>query len=1250
VARFCIEFRTMNQRLSNDDRAVAIIGLSVRFPGAPCKEVFWKNQVAARSGLSEIPADRWNWREIFGDPVRENGKTNSKWGGFLSDLDKFDPLYFGISPSEAELMDPQHRLFIKATWEAFWDAGYRPSDFAGCRVGVFAGVQFQEYQQLLLNAGVISARVCTGNAQTMLPNRVSYLLDVGGPSESIDTSCSSSLVALHHALAAIRTGACDMAIAGGANLILVPDVHVMGSQMGVLSPTGRSKPLDVDADGYVRSEGIGVLLLKRLPDAIRDNDNIYAIVRGSAVNHGGRSNSLTAPRSRAQSEVMIAAINDASIDPTSISYVEMHCTGTVVGDPIEFEAVKMAFERLGAAADDFTERSCALASVKANIGHLEAASGIAGVVNTVLAMQHRWLPGMSSFTRLNPKIDLTNTPFFINAEGETWFPSKKGARCALVNSFGFGGTNSSVVIEEYQPDPEPAAQQGTNEQVFIPLSAFTAAQLADYCKSLRASIERLLETSKYGKTASLFDIARTLQHGREGLSSRVIMKVQDLSELFAGLRAVSDGKPSRYLIRTPQEASSQNVPPPVLQWLNGQTDKWPDLPQGRRVSLAFPPWNDGRYWYTGQRQDTGHGEARDPGAEFAYLRPVWRERKLEGERRIPDHATSILIFGEDPEEVKTFQSRLQDCGANTGSAIACFAYSHASADQSKDAGGVRERILDEWLESSARTNGAPDVIFLIGGSQAGTSVDQDIAGCNAETVFRVTRALMTRWHRRDIEIFYVAANPPDICPAEGALEAFAKSVQLENSRYRFHVIYPDDVSLIRRVETAITEFVRAGAAKSQVAKYEAGIRYTRGLESSTTLREVSDEHRLRLKQGGVYFLPGGAGELGSRIAVELAKSHRANIVLLGRSSSESLDARLKQIEATGGEASGTVVYRQCDIANLEDVRSAVDYTVQRFGGVDGVMCLATAHKDALIFNKSWEDFNAVAASKVAGTRNVDLATSELELDFFVVFSSQAALGMGGASDYAYGCEFQNQYIVSRNRLVTARRRSGRSLAVNWSRWMWDKYVTEGFDQWVASLGYKFLDVETGLSALTKILASGEERVFVLHGDRARILSNIDLESGLLESEANEKRWQGQAKDKEDRKVEQFLDRLSESELISLASRLGLRESAAVDGVQPGMNGNTARIPVSVDRLEIKSSLLAVLIQQLKIDDIGDETDFPSLGVDSITAINVVAELENQFGIEIHPNWLFLYPNLTLLSQQLRDEISAQKAATGAAAS
>ncbi|MBM0279805.1 beta-ketoacyl [acyl carrier protein] synthase domain-containing protein [Micromonospora tarensis] len=429
---------------------IAVVGMAGVLPGAGDLDEFWSHLVAGRDQVTEVPADRWDWRSVFSTDPLAAGRTRSRWGGFLDGVDRFDAPFFRISPREAELMDPQQRLLLQVAWAAVEDAGWRMSALAGHRVGVYVGAQFTDYHHLLRQAGVQRVQVGTGNVLNMLANRLSFTFDLRGPSETVDTACSSSLVAVDRAVAALHRGDCASAIVGGVSLMLDPYYYVLANEAGAFSPTGRCHSFDAAADGYVRGEGVLAVVLKPLRAAIRDGDQVHAVLRGSAVNHGGRASSLTAPNLDAQAEVVSAAWARAGVDPTTISYLEAHGTGTSLGDPIEYDALRRAVDSWSRTAGRPVPDTawCALGTVKTHIGHLEPAAGLAGLVTVALALRRGVLPGMLHQRSANPLLDLDTGPFRLHGRTTPWRTADGGPRRAGVSSFGFGGTNAHVVLEE----------------------------------------------------------------------------------------------------------------------------------------------------------------------------------------------------------------------------------------------------------------------------------------------------------------------------------------------------------------------------------------------------------------------------------------------------------------------------------------------------------------------------------------------------------------------------------------------------------------------------------------------------------------------------------------------------------------------------------------------------------------------------------------------------------------------------------
>ncbi len=427
-----------------EKEAVAVIGMGCRFPGgADSPDHFWQLLMENRNAVGPLPAERWRENHCFGTfPIEEESILYS--GGFIEDISTFDPLFFNLSPREASRMDPHQRLVMEVAWNAVENAAIPPSSLKGTATGVFIGVLSQNNDYFWMQAAnpeIVDTYTSSGGAHSIVANRLSYFLDLRGPSIAVDTACSSSLVALHMACRSLRNGECDMALAGGVQLMVTPSSSFALSKLGFLSPSGCCKSFDADADGFVRGEGCGIIALKRLSDAQRDNDPVLALIRGSAVNQDGASNGLTAPNAQSQVSVIRQALSDAAVDPLRVTYVETHGTGTQLGDPIEFEALHEVLGRPQAQAPP-----CFLGAVKSHIGHLEAAAGIAGVIKTILCLQHHYIPSNLHFRTLNPNINRINTRLTIPINSVRWHDGTE-RRCAGVSSFGFGGTNAHVILE-----------------------------------------------------------------------------------------------------------------------------------------------------------------------------------------------------------------------------------------------------------------------------------------------------------------------------------------------------------------------------------------------------------------------------------------------------------------------------------------------------------------------------------------------------------------------------------------------------------------------------------------------------------------------------------------------------------------------------------------------------------------------------------------------------------------------------------
>ncbi len=546
---------------------IAIIGIGCRFPGGinDCHS-FWKLLVEGREAVGEVPADRWNVERFFDAEPGLAGKSIARRGGFLDGIDQFDPQFFGISPREAPYVDPQHRLLLETAWEAIEDAGLVLDLEGGSDVGVFVGISHNDYQIIQgtpWDSGGISAHSPTGSAHSIAANRISYCLNLRGPSVAMDTACSSALTAVHAACEHIRAGRGEVALAGGVTVMITPGGFIGFSQASMLSPEGRCKAFDAAANGFVRGEGAGMVLLKRLSLAIADGDPIHGIIAGTALNQDGHTNGISLPSTEAQARLVRDACADAGIDPSRIGFVEAHGTGTAVGDPIEAHALAEAL-----CADRTTP--LLIGSVKTNLGHLETAAGVAGLVKAVLALQHRQIPASLHFETPNPHIDFAALKLRVPTALEP-FPENDGAHFVGVNSFGFGGANAHVILEEPPVRPQPEHPEDLTERAWpIVLSARSEEALRGSALRLAAWIEERSHAN--GSSPTLPDLVFSLGARRNHHAHRLTIVAASTKELARGLDgfAIKEQSPKARAAFAPRPEQ----PPRVAFVMNGQGPQW----------------------------------------------------------------------------------------------------------------------------------------------------------------------------------------------------------------------------------------------------------------------------------------------------------------------------------------------------------------------------------------------------------------------------------------------------------------------------------------------------------------------------------------------------------------------------------------------------------------------------------------------------------------------------------------------------
>jgi 8-amino-7-oxononanoate synthase len=637
---------------------IAIIGIGCRFPQANDPTAFWNLLRQGDDAITEVPPDRWDVDRFYDPDPTQPDKTHTRWGGFLDQIDQFDPQFFGIAPREASTIDPQQRLMLEVAWEALEDAGQVPAELAGSQTGVYVGIGTHDYSVLLWQQPVNDAYATTGTGNCIAANRISYALDLRGPSVAIDTACSSSLVSVHLACQSLWNGESTLALAGGVNVLLLPSAMVGFSKSGFMAADGRCKTFDARADGYVRSEGAGMVVLKPLSQARQDGDRIYAVIRGGAVNQDGRSNGLTAPNPQAQEAVLREAYRRSGVAPGQVQYVEVHGTGTKLGDPMELKA-------LGKVLAAGRSQPCAVGTVKTNIGHTETAAGIAGVIKVALSLYYGKLPPSLHFQTPNPLVNFEQLGLRVQTE----LGQLESGAIAAVSAFGFGGTNAHVVLEgviKAQPQPQETLH-------LLTLSARSEQALQDMAARYLTFLQPEM---------AIADVCYTANRGRSDFAYRLAVMGKSIEDLRAQLQAFTQGKFANLWVGQVNRKSSQfaalNLDLPrkkLLQqvaehYIQGEKIDWEKFQSGTIISLPTYPFQRQRFWAEGAKIADPQPPVVHPLlgqqlnlADVAERRfqvqipahDIWQDHRISGQPILPAAAYLEMMLATGASQIEQFQ-------------------------------------------------------------------------------------------------------------------------------------------------------------------------------------------------------------------------------------------------------------------------------------------------------------------------------------------------------------------------------------------------------------------------------------------------------------------------------------------------------------------------------------------------------------------------------------------------------------------
>ena len=986
---------------------VAIVGVACRFPGARNYQQFWDNLANDRLSVSDIPMFRWEWETYWGDPKREVNKSDSKWGGFIEDVDKFDTSFFGISPKEAISMDPQQRIMLEMAWGCFENAGIVPSTLSGKKVGVFTGVFNFDYKELQEKGALdIEAHHSTGTAAAVIPNRISYYFNLKGPSYPIDTACSSSLNAIHSAIQSIESGECEMALAGGISLILTPTRHISFAKTGMLSPSGQCKTFDADADGYVRGEGAGLVLLKPYERAKEDGDFIWAKVCGSAVNHGGKGFTLTYPSVEAQADVIQTAIEKSGVDKETISYVETHGTGTPKGDPIEIEGLKKAF------AGDGRLNECALSSVKTNIGHLESAAGIAGVIKVLLSLRNKAIPPLHGFEKLNPKIQIKESPFYMVDQLTDWPETRDTLgnvipRRAGVSSFGFGGTNAHLIIEE-EIEINHHVEDDSGPYLFC-FSAKTKEALKNALFSFAEWME--VESDKF----DLRDISHTLKFGRENLNWRSAFEAGTRDEFAHHINRIIE-KEMYCKVGAGQSDVPQDLPDRVKPFLTKESVKHEHC-HGKIVPIPGYCFEKESYWVSNVESAAG-GDTLD-------LKCSW-ESINEYEHKKQEEYTNLFVIHIDPYIKETLRKNYPG---------ATFTFFEIDEDAS----------LAEQFKSFS--------LLCFQGVKNAFQLKR-----NEKSHFKILIP-----NNSQLEVF------------KGVASLF-RSASIENPKLDFQCIYYDAIEKsIPRSLWGVSELLL------KEGKY-----YRKKWEEYT----LNDTNPI-INNDLVILITGGLGGLG-KILIDsfYNKNKSCTLVIVGRSNKEELE----KLNARYSSPRFTLEYYQLDVCQINQVNEVIHKIIATHSKLDGIIHAAGSIKDSYIINKSSDDFESVLNVKVQGLENLDLATKDLPLAFFIAFSSMVGVwGNIGQSDYAAANSFLDHYILFRNELVEQGLRHGKSLSFQWPLWRHGGMQIDTSSEKLMDKVWGIQPIESslGVDFFFKNLDQSVGNCFLVQGDKTKILDVLN---------------------------------------------------------------------------------------------------------------------------------------------------------------
>ncbi len=1051
---------------------MAIIGMAVNVPKAGNAREYWNNILNSVDCIGSFPEARKKDIERYIYGVR-NSDIDAKYsvGAFLDNVDMFDYKFFKMTPRQAGLMDPNHRLMLEIMWNVIEDAGYGGERLKGSQTGVyigFANPPIECYAGAVYEVEPDAVQVAmTGNIAAIIPGRISYTLDLKGPSVLLDTACSSSLLAVHLACKGIENGDCDMAIAGGVKLHLFPFDHE-DRKMGIESSDGRTKTFDDSSDGTGIGEGCAAVMIKPLSKALQDGDNIYAVIKSSAANQDGTSVGITAPNSDAQAEVIVKALENAGINPETISYIEAHGTGTKIGDPLEIEGISKAFRR-------YTDKKqfCAIGSVKTNIGHLFEGAGVTSLIKMALALKEKKLPPTLHFNKPSTKISFEDSPVYVNDQLIEWETDGTPRRCG-VSAFGLSGTNCHVILEEAPSILRQNYDGDKNNPWILTLSAKSETGLNKLIDDYIGFLE-----SEGGMSAR--DICYTASTGRGHYEYRLAVIGRDTSGLKLKLKKAGGSKykeiTEKGIYYGQHKISSENMESDGLycisedkkiqlstkafekmgllsedsvgKWeaieqlcmlyIQGAEIPWDEMYKGknaRKVSIPTYPFERSRCWLNLPEIE----EAADCSP---YYHLSWLEEGIRYKN--PDVLKGAVMVFKDTAGIGDEIIAKQRAAGRQVIEVSSGLNYEKIAEQSYVVGYSQqdyEKLVSETLKA-----GITQILYLsalTGGKEPEGEDEQELYQQRGVfSLFYMTKAIAACGRSDKLDILLVSEYANEITgeeeviiPENAPLFGLGKVAGRE---YEYMECRGLDVDAHIKAEDIIAEL--EGKSETYQSAYRKGKRYVEKFQELDIEKQEEDQNKIR--EGGIYIITGGTGGIGLESAKYLASKAKVKLALVNRSKmpekemwqeilKKNEDGRMcKKIQALVDiEAMGSEVFcYSANVADFNEMKAVVDGLRDKHGCINGVIHGAGLPGDTVIVLKEEDSFKKVYLPKVKGTRILDMLTEQDNLDFFIMFSSVAAIFCSpGQGDYVAANNFMDSYAAYRSR------KGKKTLTIDWVAW------------------------------------------------------------------------------------------------------------------------------------------------------------------------------------------------------------------------